>query len=68
MLPPFAANTMGQEGYGNAGAYQGVEDDGYSLAQSIVQYAERATTAKAQVSDLESRLAALEMVNQHPPT
>ena len=27
----------------------------------------QATMAEAQVSDLESRLAALEMVNQHPP-
>ena len=44
---------MGQEVYGNAGAYQAVEDDRSSLAQSIVQYAERATTAEAQVSDLE---------------
>ena len=67
MLAANGSNTMGQEGYGNAGAYQAVEDDGSSLAQSIVQYAKRATTAEAQVSDLESRLAALEMVNQHPP-
>ena len=67
MLAANGGNTMGQEGYGNAGAYQAVEDDGSSLAQSIVQYAERATTAEAQVSDLEIRLAALEMVNQHPP-
>ena len=67
MLAANGGNTMGQEGYGNAGDYQAVEDDGSSLAQSIVQYAERATTAEAQVSDLESRLAALEMVNQHPP-
>ena len=58
---------MGQDGYGNAGAYNAVEEDGSLLAQSIVQYAERATTAEAQVSDLESRIAALEMVNQHPP-
>ena len=58
---------MGQEGYGNASAYQAVEDDGSSLAQSIVQYVERATTAEAQVLDLENRLVALEMVNQHPP-
>ena len=58
---------MGQEGYGNASAYQAVEDNGSSLEQSIVQYEERATTEEAQVSDLESRLAALEMVNQHPP-
>ena len=38
------------------------------LVGSLVQYAERATTAEAQVSDLESRLAALEMANQNPPT
>ena len=44
-----------------------MEDDGSSLAQSIFQYTERATTAEAQVSDLESRLAALEMGNQHLP-
>ena len=66
-LAANGGNTMGQEGYGNASSYQAVEDDGSSLAQNIVQYAERATTAEAQVSDLESRLAALEMVNQHPP-
>ena len=52
MLAANGGNTMGQEGYGNASAYQAVEDDGSSLAQSIVQYAERATTAEAQVSDL----------------
>ena len=63
MLAANGGNTMVQEGYGNAGAYQAVEDDVSSLAQSIVQYAERATTAEAQVSDLESRLASLEMVN-----
>ena len=67
ILAANGGNTMGQEGYGNAGAYQAVEDDGSLLAQSIVQYVERATTAEAQVLDLESRLAALEMVNQHPP-
>ena len=38
-----------------------VEDDASSLAESIVQYAERATTAEGKVSNLESRLAALEM-------
>ena len=67
MLAANGGNTMGQEGYGNAGAYQAVEDNRCSLAKSIVQYAERATTAEAQVSDLESRLAALEMVNQNLP-
>ena len=67
MLAANGGNTMGQEGYGNASAYQAVEDGGSSLAQSIVQYAERSTTAEAQVSDLESRPEALDMVNQHPP-
>ena len=59
--------TMGQEGYSTGGAYNAVEEDGSSLAESIVQYAERASTAEAQVSDLESRLVALEMGSQHPP-
>ena len=54
MLAANGGNTMGQEGYGNAGAYQAVEDYGSLLTQSIVQYSERATTAEAQVSDLES--------------
>ena len=67
MLAANGGNTMGQEVYGTGGAYNSVEDDGSSLAQSIVQYAERATMAEAQVSDLESRLAALEMGSQHPP-
>ena len=44
MLAANGGNTMGQEGYGNAGSYNAVEDEGSSLAQSIVQYAERATT------------------------
>ena len=67
MLAANGGNTKGQEGYSNASAYQAIEDVGSSLAHSIVQYAERATTAEAQVSDLESRLAALEMENQNPP-
>ena len=32
MLAANGSNTMGQEGYGNAGAYNAVEDDGSSLA------------------------------------
>ena len=54
MLAANGGNTMGQEVYGNADAYNAVEDDGSLMAQSIVQHAERATTAEAQVSDLES--------------
>ena len=54
MLAANGGNTMVQEGYGTGGAYNAVEDNGSSLAQIIVQYAERVTTAEAQVSDLES--------------
>ena len=66
----LAANdgtTMVQEGYGTGGAYNAIEDDGSSLAESIVQYVERETTAERKVTDLESCLAALEMVSQQPP-
>ena len=59
MLAANDGTTMVQEGYGTGGAYNAVEDDGSSLEQSIFQYAERATAAEAQVSDLESRLASL---------
>ena len=51
----FAANggtTMGQEGYGTGGAYNAIEDDGLSLAEIIVQYAERSTQAKGKVDKL----------------
>ena len=57
---------MGQEGYRTGIAYNAVEDDGLSLAETIVKYAERVSTAEAQVSDLESRLTALEMGSQKP--
>ena len=52
MLAANGGTTMGQEGYGTGGAYNVIEDDGSSLAETIVQYAERASTAEAQVSDL----------------
>ena len=61
MLAANWGTIMGQEGYGTGGAYNAIEDDGSSLAETIVQYAERSLTAEAQVSDLESRLAALKM-------
>ena len=54
MLAANGGTTMGQEGYRTGGAYNAVEEDGSSLAESIVQYAERASTVEAQVSDLES--------------
>ena len=52
---------MGQEGYGTGGAYSAIDDYGQSLAESIVQYTERATQSEGKVNKLESRLAALEM-------
>ena len=55
MLAANGGTTMGQEGYGTGGAYSAVEDDGSSLAKTIVQYAERTSTAEAHVSDLESQ-------------
>ena len=61
MLAANGGTTMGQEGYGTGGAYSAIDDDGSSLAESIVQYAERATQAEGKVNELESRLAALEM-------
>ena len=39
MLAANGGTTMGQEGYGTGGAYNAIEDDGSSLAESIVQYA-----------------------------
>ena len=42
-------------------------DDNSSLAESIVQYLERATIAESKVSALEERLAALEMTQVHAP-
>ena len=62
MLAANGGTTMGQERYGTGGAYSAIDDDGSSLAESIVQYAERATQAEGKVNKLESRLAALEMV------
>ena len=61
MLAANGVTTMGQEGYGTGGAYSAIDDDGSSLAESIVQYEERATQAEGKVNKLESRLAALEM-------
>ena len=61
MLAENGGTTMGQEGYGTGGAYSVIDDDGSSLAESIVQYSERDTQAEGKVNKLESRLEALEM-------
>ena len=67
MLAANGGTTMGQESYSTGGSYNAIENDGSSLAESIVQYAERSTTAEGKVAELESRLAALEMGSQQPP-
>ena len=66
MLAANGGTTMGQEGYGTGRSYNLMDDDGSSLAEIIVQYAERATQAEGKVNKLESILAALEM--GPPPT
>ena len=38
MLAENGRTTMGQEGYGTGEAYSAIDDDGSSLAESIVQY------------------------------
>ena len=66
MLAANGGTTMGQEGYWTGREYNAIDDDGSPLAESIVQYAKRATHDEGKVSELESRLAALEM--GPPPT
>ena len=61
LLAAGGGTTLAQEGYGGQGAFKLMEEDNSSLAESIVQYAERATSAESKVSELESRLSALEM-------
>ena len=48
---------LGEEGYVGAYNIMVVDNDGESLAYSIVHYDERATAAKSEVSDLEIRLS-----------
>jgi hypothetical protein len=66
MLAEGSGTTMSQEGWGTAFNATGTQqdDDGNSLTESIVKYAERATAAESKVSELESRLSNLEMGNQ----
>ena len=52
---------MGQEGYGTGGAYSVIDDNRSSIAESIVQYAERDTQVEGKVKEFENRLAALEI-------
>jgi hypothetical protein len=68
----LGGTTLGQEGYG--GAFLGTEgtpdDNGSSLAASVVEYVEKASHTNTRVSELEARLAAFEMSTkgQHPQT
>ena len=65
LLAEGGGTTLGQEGYG--GAFNATETDNTSLTESIVRYAERTTAAESKVSELENRLAQLEMDGQAPP-
>ena len=61
MLAANGGTTMVQEGYGTGGAYIAIDDNGSSLAESIVQYAKKATQSEGKVNELESSMTALEM-------
>ena len=52
MLAANGGTAKGQEGYVTSGAYSAIYDDGSSLADIIVQYAERATKAEGKVNEL----------------
>ena len=53
--------TMGQEGYGTAFHAATATDDDDSLLAIIVNYAERTSTAKSKVINLENRVGILEV-------
>ena len=61
MLAANGGTTMGKSGYGTDGAYSAIDDDGSSISEIKLKYAERSTQAEGKVHELESRLAALEM-------
>ena len=54
-----------QEGYNSAYPITEVADNGGSLAEIIVHYAEHVTAAESKFSNIESRLSQLEM--REPP-
>ena len=64
LLAESGGTTLGQEGYG--GAFNATETNEASLTESIVRYAEKTTAAESKVSELENRLAQLEMDGQAP--
>ena len=64
LLAEGGGTTLGQEGYGGAFHMADVMDDDTSITESIVKYAERATMAESKVSNLEQRLAQLEVTSQ----
>ena len=50
MLAANGGTRTRQEGYGTGGVYSAIDDYGSSLAESIVQYAERATQSEGKVN------------------
>jgi len=64
LLAEGGGTTLGQEGYGGTFYMADTMDDDTSITESIVKYAERATMAESKVSNLEQRLAQLEVNSQ----
>jgi len=58
MLREGGDPSIQQEGYGSA--FMGIDEDGESIVESIVKYAERATPADAKMTEMESRLSSIE--------
>ena len=70
MLAEGSGTTIHQEGYGTAFHAEHTMNDEETLTETIVRYAEWASQAESRVSDLEGRLAMLEMGStaaQAPP-
>ena len=65
MLAAGGGTFVANDGWGTG--FNAIEDDGPSLVESTVQYAERVMAAEGKVSNLKGRLAALEMVASAMP-
>ena len=61
MLAEVSGTTIDQEGYGTAFHSEETMSDEETLTETIMKYVDRASQAESRVSDLEERLAMLEM-------
>jgi len=64
LLAEGGGTTLGQEGCGGAFHMADTLEDDASITESIVKYAERVIMAESKVSNLEQRLAQLEVNSQ----